>query len=64
MEKILTLALLESLHKRLAYLKGLKIISLSDYVRRGKKAAPAVFNLARRQTVAAFRERGVWKIGV
>lgn len=64
MEKILTLALLESLHKRLAYLKGLKIISLSDYVRRGKKAAPAVFNLARRQTVAAFRERGVWKIGI
>lgn len=64
MEKILTLVLLESLHKRLTYLRGLKIILLSDYVKMGKKTAPAVFNLARRQTIAAFRERGVWKIGV
>ena len=64
MEKILTLALLESLHKRLTYLKNLKIISLSDYVRRVKKPAPAIFNLARRQTIAAFREKGIWKIGV
>ena len=63
MEKVLSLALIESLHKRIAYLKGDKIITLSDYARANKKSAPAVFNAARRQNIPAFREKGVWKIG-
>lgn len=63
MERILALALLESMHKRLAYLRGDAIVRLADYVRRRGLSAPGVTNAARRQTIAAFREKGVWKIG-
>lgn len=62
-EKIISLALIESLHKRIAYLKGMEIITLSEYVKKIGKKAPAVFNAARRQNIQAFREKGVWKIG-
>lgn len=62
MEKILALTLMESLHKRIAYLKGGKIVTLSDYSRKHSKSASATANAARRQRIAAFRERGVWKI--
>jgi len=62
MEKVIALALIESLHKRIAYLKGQEIINLSDFVKSNKLNASAVFNAARRQSIPAFRERGVWKI--
>ena len=62
MERILVLALLESLHKRLSYLRGDVVVRLSDYIRRRGLSAPAVTNAARRQTIPAFREKGVWKI--
>ncbi len=64
MEKILGLALLESMHKRLAYLKGKTIISLTDYARKVNKRGSALLNAAKRQSIPAFREKGVWKIGV
>ena len=64
MEGILSLALVESLHKRLSYLRGEKIIRLSEYIRQNGLSAPAVTNAARRQTIPAFREKGVWKIGL
>ena len=63
MEDMLAPALTESLHKRLSYLRGEVIIRLSDYIRRDGLSAPAVTNAARRQTIPAFREKGVWKIG-
>ena len=63
MESIMALALIESLHKRLSYLRGETITRLSDYIRQHGLSAPAVTNAARRQTIPAFRERGVWKIG-
>ena len=63
MERILALALIESLHKRLSYLQGQRIVTLSDYIRQEGLSAPAVTNAARRQTIPAFREKGVWKIG-
>lgn len=63
MEKIAALALMESLHKRITYLKDEKIIKLSEYTRQHKKSAPALLNAARRQNLPAFREKGVWKIG-
>ena len=63
MEVIFALALMESLHKRLSYLQGEEIIRLSDYIRQHGLSAPAVTNAARRQTIPAFREKGVWKIG-
>ena len=62
MEKIISLALTESLHKRIAYLKGEKIIKLVDYAKKINKPAPAILNMAKRQTISAFREKGVWKI--
>ena len=64
MEGILSLALVESLHKRLSYLRGETIIRLSEYIRQNGLSAPAVTNAARRQTIPAFREKGVWKIGL
>ena len=63
MENIVFLGLVESLHKRLSYLKGVEIIRLSDYIRQNGLSAPAVTNAARRQSIPAFREKGVWKIG-
>ncbi len=63
MEKILALAIMESLHKRIAYLKGETIIELIEYAKRLGESAPAILNAAKRQTIPAFREKGVWKIG-
>lgn len=64
MEKIISLALLESLHKRLSYLRGDSIITLADFAKTQKKSIHTLSNAARRQTIDAFRESGVWKIGV
>ena len=64
METAISLALMESLHKRIAYLQGKTIIPLPEYIRKKQLKAPAVFNAARRQTIAAFREKGIWKIGI
>ena len=63
MERILALALQESLHKRVTYLRGESIVKLSDHIRKHGYSAPAVTNAARRQNIPAFREKGVWKIG-
>jgi Fic family protein len=63
MEKVVVMALTESLHKRITYLKGEKIIPLARYIKKHGKSAPATLNAARRQTIPAFREKGVWEIG-
>ena len=63
MEKIITLALIESLHKRIVYLRGEEIILLADFAKAHKKSTNALLNAARRQTIPAFREKGIWKIG-
>ncbi len=62
MEKIVATALTESLHKRITYLKGEKIITLSEYSHKHPKSASSLANAARRQNIPAFREKGVWKI--
>ena len=64
LDKILSLALLESLHKRIAYLSGKKIVRVSDYAKNKKDSINAILNKAKRQTIPAFREKGVWKIGI
>lgn len=63
MEKIVYLALVESLHKRTAYLRGDTILKVSDYAKSRKQSVHALLNKAKRQTIPAFREKGVWKIG-
>jgi Fic family protein len=64
MEKVIQLALLESLHKRVAYLKGEKIIRLAELAEMEKEPANILLNKAKRQSIPAFREKGIWKIGV
>jgi Fic family protein len=63
MDGLLSLALLESLHKRLTYLKGQEIVALTDYAKKADESINTLLNAARRQTIPAFREKGVWKIG-
>ena len=63
MERVIALALTESLNKRITYLKGQKIITLSEYTKMHNFSAPGMINAARRQNIPAFREKGVWKIG-
>ena len=63
MERVLYLALIESFHKRISYLRGEKIIRLSEYAKKTDETLNSLLNKAKRQTVSAFREKGVWKIG-
>lgn len=64
MEQILYLALSEGLHKRIAYLEGKEIITLAKYTKKDSLSLAGQINKARRQTIPAFREKGIWKIGV
>jgi Fic family protein len=64
LEALLSLSLMESLHKRLAYLKGMKTTRVSEYAAQKGESSSALLNAARRQTIPAFREKGVWKIGI
>jgi Fic family protein len=64
MEEIVGKALTNSYHKRLAYLEGKKIVTLVEYSKRKKISHSNLINKAGRQTIEAFLEKGVWKIGV
>lgn len=64
MEEIVGKSLTNSYHKRLAYLEGAKISTLAEYAKENKMAPSNVINKANRQTIEAFLEKGVWKIGV
>lgn len=63
MEEIVGKALTNSYHKRLAYLEGKTIMSLAQYAKSMKLSHPNLINKANRQTIEAFLEKGVWKIG-
>jgi Fic family protein len=58
----LYLVLSESFHKRLAYLRGDEIVKLSEYAKINHISAASITNAAKRQTVPAFRQGGVWRI--
>ena len=62
MEQVLYLALSEGLHKRIAYLEGSEIITLSEYAKKNSLTLASLINAGKRQTVPAFREKGIWKI--
>lgn len=64
MEKIIALALTNSYHKRLAYLEGKEIITLKEWAKREQLSPSGLLNKAHRQTIEAFYEKGIWKIGV
>jgi Fic family protein len=63
MEEIVAKALTNSYHKRLAYLEGKKIVTLVDHAKKNKVSHSNLINKANRQTIEAFLEKGVWKIG-
>lgn len=63
MEEIVGKALTNSYHKRLAYLEDKKIITLADYAKDNKLSHSNLINKANRQTIEAFLEKNVWKIG-
>ena len=64
MEEIVGKALLNSYHKKLAYLENLKIITLVEYAKMKNISHSNLINKANRQTIEAFLDQGVWKIGV
>lgn len=64
MEEIVGKAITNSYHKRLAYLENKKNITLAEYAKQNKISHPNLINKANRQTIEAFLERGVWKIGI
>ena len=63
MEEIVAKAITNSYHKRLAYLEGKTITTLGEYAKKNKLSHPNLINKATRQTIEAFLEKGVWKIG-
>jgi len=64
MEEIVGKALTNSYHKRLAYLEGKKVITLVDQAKNNKLSHSNLINKANRQTIEAFLEKNVWKIGI
>ena len=64
MEEIVGKALTNSYHKRLAYLEGKKIVTLTEHAKKNKLSHSNLINKAGRQTIEAFLEKGIWKIGV
>ena len=63
MEEIVFCALTNSYHKRLAYLEGRAVVTLNTYAKMHNLSHPNLINKAKRQTIEAFLEQGVWKIG-
>ena len=63
MEEIVGKAITSSYHKRLAYLDGMDIITLNEYAKQNNLSHSNLINKAKRQTIEAFLEKGVWKIG-
>ena len=63
MEEIVGKAITNSYHKRLAYLNGMNIITLNEYAKRNNLSHSNLINKAKRQTIEAFLEKGVWKLG-
>jgi Fic family protein len=64
MEEIVGKAINNSYHKRLAYLEEKEIITLAEYAKKEKISHSNLINKAQRQTIEAFLEKGVWKIGI
>ena len=64
MEEIVGKAITNSYHKRLAYLEGKEIITINEYSKRNKISHSNLINKAKRQTIEAFLEKNIWKIGV
>lgn len=63
MEEIVGKALTNSYYKRLAYLEGKRIVTLAEFAKINRISYSNLINKANRQTIEAFLEKGMWKIG-
>ncbi len=63
MEEIVAKALTNSYYKRLAYLECKNIVTLAELAKVEKLSHSNLLNKANRQTIEAFLEKGIWKIG-
>lgn len=54
--------LTESFYKRISYLRGSEIVNLSEYIKEGMHSPSLCTNAAKRQTIPAFRQEGIWRI--
>ena len=63
MEEIVGKAITNSYHKRLAYLEGMEIVTLNEFAKINNLSHSNLINKAKRQTIEAFTEKGIWKIG-
>jgi len=59
---LFALLLIESLHKRIAYLTSHRIVLLSGWAKTARLNPISVLNKAKRQTIPAFRVREKWMI--
>ncbi len=64
MEEIVGKALTNSYYKRLAYLEEKKIVPLAEYAKKNTLSHSNLINKANRQTIEAFLEKDIWKIGI
>jgi Fic family protein len=62
LDTTVAIAVAESLHRRLAHLRGNEIGDVAEVAQQRSIVPSVLMNQARRQLVPAFRERGVWKI--
>lgn len=62
LEEYLGTLILEALHKYIAVMSGVKIIPVTEWAKLNNVSPTSVLNKAKRQTVPAFRRRGVWMI--
>ena len=60
--QLFMLALIESLHRRIALLSESKTITIREWAEQNKVAQNAALNKARRQTIPAFRQNKAWMI--
>lgn len=63
MQELVGKSLINSYHKRLAYLSSFRIMKLSEYAKAKNMSLSALINKANRHTIPAFRDKGVWMIG-
>jgi Fic family protein len=64
MHEIILRSIINSFYKRLTYLEGKEIITLAEFGKRTDASHSNLLNKANRQTIEAFTEKGIWKIGI
>ncbi|MBR2741484.1 Fic family protein [Candidatus Saccharibacteria bacterium] len=62
LEEYLAVLLLESLHKYIAIMNGVKTMPLVDWAKKNGVSPASALNKAKRQTIPAFRQRGQWRL--